>query len=199
MKKISKRKLSRIISYIITAVLLIGMIGGAAYMAKIMLGSYDSFSVSYSDDVYIGNVVNKVYTFNTELTFNVDFDYHKLVVDKQYGYTVKVVPAVSGDDDFEFSIGDHSYMFSDEQDITSAFNVVISEGSFTFVIPGNIADVLGVIYGGGEITVPELDNDKDYYKLIVTAFDGTEISISFKQYSVVTGVILDNDTLVIGG
>lgn len=199
MKKISTRKISRIISYIITAVLLVGLIGGAAYITKIMLGSYDSFVVSYGEDVYTADTADKVYPFNTELNFTVAYDYHKLVVDKQYGYTVKVVPAVSGDDDFQFSIGDHSYLFSDEHDITSAFNVVISDDSFSLVIPGNISDVLSVIYGGGEITVPEIDNDKDYYKLVVTAFDGTEISISFKQFSAVTGVILSQDTLVIGG
>ena len=199
MKKISTRKISRIISYIITAVLLVGLIGGAAYMTKIMLGSYDSFVVSYNEDVYTGDTANKVYPFNTELTFDVNYDYHKLVVDKQYGYTVKLVPAVSVEDDFEFSIGDHSYLFSDEQDITSAFNVILDESSFSITIPGNISDVLSVIYGGGEITVPELDNDKDYYKLVVTAFDGAEISISFKQFSAVTGVSMSQDTLVIGG
>ena len=199
MKKISKRKITRIISYIITFVLLVGMIGGAAYMAKIMLGSYDSFSVGYKDEVYFEDIVNKVFPFNSELTFNVDYDYNKLVVDKQYGYTVKVVPAVSAETDFAFDIGDHSYMFSDEQDITSAFNVVLSDNSFSLVIPGNISDVLEVIYGGSDIKVPELDNDKDYYKLIVTAFDGTEICISFKQYSAVTGVVINTESIIFIG
>lgn len=198
MKKVSKQKILKVISYFMTFIIVVGLLGGASYFVKNMQSSYSSFTVANNEEVYSGINEDIVFAFNTELSFVVDYEYHKLAMTKEYGYTVKVVPVA--ENDFNFTVGGNEFSYLDEIDITSAFNLVIVDDTFSIIVPGSIVDVLAVIYGDNDIVVPTLDADKDYYKLVITSFDGlSEISISFKQYSLVTGVMLDNETLVIGG
>lgn len=197
MKKVSKQKILKVISYFMTFIIVIGLLGGASYFFKNMQSGYIGFTVTNNDEVYSGINEDVVFPFNTELSFVVGYEYHKFAMTKEYGYTVKVVPVA--DNDFNFTVGGNEFSYLDELDITSAFDLVIIDDTFNIIVPGSIIDVLAVIYGDNDIVVPELDSDKDYYKLVITSFDGlSEISISFKQYSLVTGVELQ-DSLVFGG
>lgn len=199
MKK--KKKVNSIIYSLLTFLLIIAAVGGVIYATSLSdnfnnfvndLETYKEFSVGFNDTVIKAPLTGQILPFNEELRFNVYYDYHKLCREKRYDYTVKVLPIGN----FDFTVDGNTFAWSQEEDITDYFTVKKFDNYFTMVIPGNVYDVLSLIYPSSEIVVSELDQALDYYKLEVTSHDGKSIlSISFVQYTNLTGVILNVDNL----
>lgn len=106
-------------------------------------------------------------------------------------FTVKVVP--NADADFSFRVGGTPYKFTEVDDLTPAFGVVIENDGFTLdmreITPQRVLDRLFV----GEVTLPEELKQAYYFTLLATSANGETVTVNFRAFAPVTGVELKPD------
>lgn len=203
MKKKSVSKIVYIICFVVIILLCVGLVVRfynsdntiIDNIVNLTNNKYTSFDVSHDEVKFTDTNSNNVFVVGEELRFGVNYQYGLLATNKNYNYSVKIVPAEGTN--FDFTVDGVLFGYSQETDLASAFNVEKFDKYFIMSIPTSVLDVLESIYPASTVLVPELDDTLDYYTLIVTAHDNTTlVSISFKSGSLITGVVLDNATLV---
>jgi hypothetical protein len=187
----SKRKAS--IFKTLLTILILGLIIGGIVIAVIKL-SKDSdvttistqkpYSVTYdgvryiesSEDIYITLPDNGTARF--EVKNGGDF-------------TVDVLPNTSSSRDFEFTVDNTPYIFSQEGSLKQAFTITTGDGYFEVVCDRvyNVQTVLNYLYASN---VTLVDSVPIYpFKFVITSADGATIEIPFEQYSSDLTISLD--------
>ena len=114
---------------------------------------------------------------------------------------MKILP--NAEKDFEYTVAGSKYRYSALKDITSAFDIKLTDDSFEINIPEGfgLADVVKYMHGGQNVTLDALDIVYPF-KLEVTSYNGAATYIIlFNTVSTagVTGVTLDTTEIVFGG
>ena len=180
----TSNKVGKIIAYVAIILVLILCIG---FLAKFTNGFTSDFTTFYL--TVNGEDVMKDgggYAMSPEEPLKVDVKY---TLGDEQGYTVKVVPNIAKDMDFDFSLNGEICSYQAESDLSSGFDIKYGEGSFTITPKGeNAADILRAIYPDSEIIVSDDSEYTDMFHLVVTTQDGkSSITIGF----VVTGPVSD--------
>ena len=118
----------------------------------------------------------------------IKFDFFNKNTDK-FGYTVKILPNVTKETDFTFTVNGITHTYSKQSDLTKGFDITLSETYFTITINKTLSEILSEIYLNEPVTdVPEaIKSGNDYFLLVVTtANNEAQLRIAFQ----LTGNIL---------
>lgn len=186
-RKVKINKISKVVTYILLLCIVIVFVGFLAYSTDNFTSSFKTFHIEYEDEKIFSNRENIRLLHDEKAEFKVVYTLGFL---GDNDYVIKIVPGVTEETNFRFTVGDENVWFSEIADFTDVFNVEKSESSFT-LNPGSMEDVLQRLYPNQIVELPELD-DCDYFSLyILSADESVGIRLKFHLYVPVTDISLD--------
>ena len=169
---------------IIVTVVLIAIV---AVALLIFFGYYTNWYKTHFSTFYLVEGKTKLFTDveglslrNERIAVHYDF-----VKDKSY--TVQVLPT---GEDFSFTVDGVCLSFLELSDLTPAFNIVLSDKSFSIRCKNvTMQEVLSRLFPGRSIEVDEEVDTTPHFKLVVATADGKHsVCMTFRCYHQVTGV-----------
>ena len=199
------KRTSRVISYLLVVLLLLGIVGACAYLLTKPNGIY----LRYDDKIVTDKTSGLVIPYKATATFKIENSEDW----GAYSVTdcmVKIVPSADESHDFDFTVGDDSRpaAFTKEKDLTGAFvenyngkGITVSEnGEFTIYCSyKSVSEILQVVYGEEEIHAEADGNlwEYPYIAIKVTSPDGKQtLTVPLLLYGVVTGIELNPSEVI---
>lgn len=188
---------SKLITAIFYIVLVLVIAGVAGFILKLTNGGTDSFKFFYLEnengDVYgSSDSVKLSCTEETKFTVKYTFANSK-------SYSVKVVPNVTEETDFEYTVDGEVYKFSDIKDLTEVFKVKLYDDYFTVEMPEHMSKVMEVLYEGQNVELPDgIDlMAKPYFKLVAKSYnEKDEVTILLTRAVIhVDGIEIDPEII----
>ncbi len=189
------------ISFIITLVLFVLIVGAVVVVFKYTNGFNEEFKTFYIE--YKGEQIltgeNKMtyekgtYRYDVKYTFDTEESEPK-------DYTVKIVP--NTDKDFEYTVDGKTYKYSKISDLSAAFNLTKQPTYFEFTVTEsmNIQSVIATQYPGKTVEIDKsaLLNNSYPFKLVISSYSGNvTYNILFGiPGAKVTSVVFDKTTIV---
>lgn len=198
----AKRKIksvARLLSYILILLVIVALVGFAAFYTDGFTSSFKTFYV-VQGDLTIMERKAVFFPNNEDLRFDVKYTFGFLNKQELKDYDVKVVPDITDKNDFDFTVDDLFYTYSDEKDFTGVFDIKQYEDYFTVNIRDYkyLADVLSAQYSGKVVYAPEIPISLGYLTLIVTSYDGkSSVYIDIIAYLGVESVELAGGGIVL--
>jgi hypothetical protein len=188
-------KLSKVLSYVVVILLLAAICGCLAYFTNGFTSDFKTFYVESNGNTYLSNTSGYILSAEKENRFDVKYTFSALSKEVN-GYSVKIVPNVTNETDFDFKVGDDVYSFGAEPDLTKGFDIVYYDDYF--IIDGNYSmqSVLNKLYPESVVTFEENEVkwDEDLYTLLVYSYNEKSIiSIGFHNLVSVMGVELPSE------
>ena len=167
-----KKSLTNIIKYILFVLLLFGLLGGIIYLITSPTGIYVVYG---STNITSDNSGMVVYLAQgeSELTLSLKNSEDWGVYSVQ-DCTLKVIPCVNSNNDFEFTVDGETHIFSSETDFTAAFIEdsasydgnglsITEDGGFSLYLVSYtekyaetvMLELLSKVYAGSEIKISE--------------------------------------------
>lgn len=176
------KKAGKIIAYVLIVVLLIGAIGLIFKFTNGGTTDFKTFYVVANNKTYMAN--GTIALKNGENRFETKYTFESNKPDKHKGYSVKIVPNVTKETDFNFLVDDEQHTFSSETDLTSGFDIRKDTTGFVIVNNGiTVENVLQKVYENRTLTINDtFDLEKCYFNIVITSYD--------EQSVVVLGLIL---------
>lgn len=189
-------KATTIIAYVLIVLALVGVIG---FIAKFTSGFTSDFKTFYVtiDGKDVMTEANH-YAIGKSETMKVDIKYTFNSSNSEVsGYSVKIVPNVSEDKNFEFMVDGVVHSFYDIEDLTDGFIVEKSENSFTITPKGELTDILKAVYPEGEVADCSEYNHHNMFSLVVTSYNGTStVTVNFAVLREAEKVFFDQEAIV---
>ena len=199
------KRTSRVISYLLVVLLLLGIVGACAYLLTKPNGIYLRYDGKIVTDKTSGIVIPYKATATFKIENSEDWGAYSVT-----DCTVKIVPSADESHDFDFIVGDDSRpaAFTKEKDLTGAFvenyngkGITVSEnGEFTILCSyKSVSEILQAVYGEKEIHAEADGNllEYPYIAIKVTSPDGKQtLTVPLLLYGVVTGIELNPSEVV---
>ena len=189
-------KATTIIAYVLIVLALVGVIG---FIAKFTSGFTSDFKTFYVtiDDKDIMTEANH-YAIGKSETMKVDIKYTFNSSNSEVsGYSVKIVPNVSEDKNFEFMADGEVHSFYDIEDLTDGFIVEKFDTSFTITPKGELTDILRAVYPEGEVSDCSEYNHHNMFSLVITSYNGTStVTVNFAVLREAEKVFFDQEAIV---
>lgn len=173
----SRYKKSKFVSSISIIILLLGCIGVVLYLSGVRKDDLTDiinpvFRVEYDDNIYKADTDNIISLPSKGQA--------RFEVKGTDGYSVKVVPNVVEECDFNYTVNGKSYSYFAEKDLSSAFELQSYASAFVLDMSEkyDIESVLSRLWGSDNITVGEHESFI-LYKFVVTSVDGQVIELPF--------------------
>lgn len=179
-----------VIAYVVIIIVIIAIVGGLAAMS-------DGFT-NWDSDTWFSNrddpndpednnqVVVKIDGQNitdNRYVFNVGTEYI-IKIDNFNVDSVRVIPNEKNDFAYMWNGSQYVYMFSRNDDLTSAFDIKINADSISFVSSTDIVGILQKMHGISENIIFEADLDlNDEYMTIVISDGDKYLNIDFSLIS----------------
>lgn len=199
------KRTSRVISYLLVVLLLLGIVGACAYLLTKPNGIYLRYDGKIVTDKTSGIVIPYKATATFKIENSEDWGAYSVT-----DCTVKIVPNADESHDFDFTVGDDSRpaAFTKEKDLTGAFvenyngkGITVSEnGEFTILCSyKSVSEILQAVYGEKEIHAEADGNllEYPYIAIKVTSPDGKQtLTVPLLLYGVVTGIELNPSEVI---
>ena len=189
-------KATTIIAYVLIVLALVGVIG---FIAKFTSGFTSDFKTFYVtiDGKDVMTEANH-YAIGKSETMKVDIKYTFNSSNSEVsGYSVKIVPNVSEDKNFEFMVDGEVHSFYDIEDLTDGFIIEKSETSFTITPKGELTDILRAVYPEGEVSDCSEYNHHNMFSLVITSYNGTStVTVNFAVLREAEKVFFDQEAIV---
>ena len=199
------KRTSRVISYLLVVLLLLGIVGAGAYFLTKPNGIYLRYDGKIVTDKTSGIVIPYKATATFKIENSEDWGAYSVT-----DCTVKIVPNADKSHDFDFTVGDDSRpaAFTKEKDLTGAFvenyngkGITVSEnGEFTICCSyKSVSEILQVVYGEKEIHAEADGNllEYPYIAIKVISPDGKQtLTVPLLLYGVVTGIELNPSEVI---
>ena len=199
------KRTSRVISYLLVVLLLLGIVGAGAYLLTKQNGIYLRYDGKIVTDKTSGIVIPYKATATFKIENSEDWGAYSVT-----DCTVKIVPNADESHDFDFTVGDDSRpaAFTKEKDLTGAFvenyngkGITVSEnGEFTILCSyKSVSEILQAVYGEKEIHAEADGNllEYPYIAIKVTSPDGKQtLTVPLLLYGVVTGIELNPSEVI---
>lgn len=194
------KKASKTITYILIILLLVGAIAVFFKFTNGGTTGFKTFYVEANGKTYLGG--EKMPLPQGETRFETKYLFSDNRSDKHKGYTLKVVPNITEDTKFYFSVDgdDIPYPFEYEKDLTKGFDIKMDETGFT-VTNNNMTmeSVLSKAYDGKAVKIADygVDYTKVYFNLVVSSYNGEKdivIGLLFNVPS--TGIKLNTNGII---
>lgn len=188
MAKQSINRAAKAVTYIIILLLLIGLIGGIAYLTRGCTENIKTFSLKIGDNYILRDESNIALKSGTKITVNSSEDYSVSV----YAY--------ADYNDFEFKYSGNTVSWSDFKDVDfltlSDSSLKIDKQSDGFTLTYNLfADIISM-EKNIEISDEMLSSQFDRFRLVVTS-NGSEISVCFRLSYDIGKVVLSPDSIIL--
>ena len=198
------KRTSRVISYLLVVLLLLGIVGAGAYFLTKPNGIYLRYDGKIVTDKTSGIVIPYKATATFKIENSEDWGAYSVT-----DCTVKIVPNVDSAHDFDFTVeGDSSpSSFSGEKDFTAAFTdnydgnglMISADGDFTIRYSARTVSEMLKTVNGKEITI-----ENDYYlsaypyvAIQVVSPDGKQtLTVPLLLYGFVTGIELNPNEVI---
>ena len=170
-------KAKSIVSIIGTLVLVVFVlaIGAGVYMHFTDNTPTSDFYVLYNGKEISSNV--KGYKMSTDKAVTI-YVVDKTSENEETEYTVKVVPNIVKDKDFNFILNGESTSYQSIKDLTEGFDIVYESNSFTIKPLGDITTILNAVYVNAEIEDCSEYTYEDMFTLIISNGENT-VEIDF--------------------
>lgn len=199
------KRTSRVISYFLVVLLLLGIVGAGAYLLTKPNGIYLRYDGKIVTDKTSGIVIPYKATATFKIENSEDWGAYSVT-----DCTVKIVPNADESHDFDFTVGDDSRpaAFTKEKDLTGAFvenyngqGITVSEnGEFTILCSyKSVSEILQGVYGEKEIHAEADGNllEYPYIAIKVTSPDGKQtLTVPLLLYGFVTGIELNPSEVI---
>lgn len=199
------KRTSRVISYFLVVLLLLGIVGACAYFLMKPNGIYLRYDGKIVTDKTSGIVIPYKATATFKIENSEDWGAYSVT-----DCTVKIVPNADESHDFDFTVGDDSRpaAFTKEKDLTGAFvenyngkGITVSEnGEFTILCSyKSVSEILQGVYGEKEIHAEADGNllEYPYIAIKVTSPDGKQtLTVPLLLYCFVTGIELNPSEVI---
>ena len=199
------KRTSRVISYLLVVLLLLGIVGACAYLLTKPNGIYLRYDGKIVTDKTSGIVIPHKATATFKIENSEDWGAYSVT-----DCTVKIVPNADESHDFDFTVGDDSRpaAFTKEKDLTGAFvenyngkGITVSEnGEFTILCSyKSVSEILQAVYGEKEIHAEADGNllEYPYIAIKVTSPDGKQtLTVPLLLYGFVTGIELNPSEVI---
>lgn len=177
-----------IILYIVIALVAIGIIG--LIIALTSGGSVQSFYVTINDK----NIMESDYDYILSKEEFTDVKINFLSLDEDNGnYTVKIVPTLNAENDFDFTAGGTVYSFQQTPDYTDGFTIKKTDSGFSIRPKGNLESIIEASVGADVENLSAKSYDNMFTMIISSADEKSNIYIQFSIYEPVTDVSLDKE------
>ena len=199
------KRTSRVISYLLVVLLLLGIVGAGAYFLTKPNGIYLRYDGKIVTDKTSGIVIPYKATATFKIENSEDWGAYSVT-----DCMVKIVPNADKSHDFDFTVGDDSRpaAFTKEKDLTGAFvenyngkGITVSEnGEFTILCSyKSVSEILQAVYGEKEIHAEADGNllEYPYIAIKVTSPDGKQtLTVPLLLYGFVTGIELNPSEVI---
>ena len=199
------KRTSRVISYFLVVLLLLGIVGAGAYLLTKPNGIYLRYDGKIVTDKTSGIIIPYKATATFKIENSEDWGAYSVT-----DCMVKIVPNADESHDFDFTVGDDSRpaAFTKEKDLTGAFvenyngkGITVSEnGEFTILCSyKSVSEILQAVYGEKEIHAEADGNllEYPYIAIKVTSPDGKQtLTVPLLLYGVVTGIELNPSEVI---
>jgi hypothetical protein len=189
-------KATKIISYVLIVLALVGVIG---FIAKFTSGFTSDFKTFYVtiDDKDIMSEANH-YAIGKSETMTVDVKYTFNSSNSEVsGYSVKIVPNTGEDKNFDFLVDGEVHSFYDIEDLSAGFIIEESENSFTVTPKGGLTDILRAVYPNGEVDDCSEYNHHNMLSLVITSYNGAStVIVNFAVLREAEKVFFDKEAIV---
>jgi len=189
------KKWVTVVIYVAIILALVGICGFIAYFTSGFTTDFASFYVTVDGEDVLSTGSNFQVRHDDPMHVEVKYVFAS-EDDHAGGYSVKVVPNVVKDKDFDFRLNGDVYSFQAEKDLTAGFTIEQEENSFTLTPKGDITAILSAVYPGYNV---EDCSDKGYenmFTLIVTSYNGeASIRVNFTVTEDIEGVIIDKEVI----
>ena len=184
-------KAKSIVSIVGTLVLVVFVlaIGAGVYMHFTDNTPTSDFYVLYNGKEISSNV--KGYKMSTDKAVTI-YVVDKTSENEETEYTVKVVPNIVKDKDFNFILNGESTSYQSIKDLTEGFDIVYESNSFTIKPLGDITTILNAVYVNAEIEDCSEYTYEDMFTLIISNGENT-VEIDFTVPSSTNNDNNDND------
>ncbi|MDE7454741.1 MAG: DUF5034 domain-containing protein, partial [Clostridia bacterium] len=165
------------ITCIVLSVIVFALFGFGVYV----LLEATNYCHNLATDFWVTVDGNRYYVDSDGLVlFDTDVQVHYLVdwLSGKKGYSCKIVPA---GENFGYLVDGQIYEYWDIEDLSSAFEIVEQDKSFTINAKGKkVADVLQALYPNSKVITPTEFEGDFHYKLVITSVDGKTVSLTFR-------------------
>lgn len=158
----------KIVTYILVVLLVLGVAGIIAYFALRSQGV--TYYVEFGNERYFGNTEGGSLSLPTDATYSFSV---KSLTGNEVNFDVKVVS--NGLNNFAFTVdGVYKQFYSttaENNDYSEIFGLQKDKGGFSLTVPDgfSVKEAVEIKYGGNVEFGAELENDKAYFVISVTA------------------------------
>lgn len=193
------KRLGSKISYILTVVVIIGLllfsIGFISRFTNSFTSDFKTFYVEYNGKKITSDCKDVLFECGATNKINVYYSLEFLDNEKK-DYTVQVLPNVTKENDFEYIVDEEKYLFSGIGDLTEYFEIEKDEDSFTIKATMDVFKILKKKYEGKNVTYTETDG-KNLLKLVIgNADNSVKISMAFTVTEQVEDIRFNKENII---
>lgn len=190
-------KVVKSISFILVLLAMVIFIGFFATFTNGFTSDFKSFYVENDGEQLLNNVDNVAILKDTEMRFDCKYTFGFLNKKQPKGYNVKVVPNVSQNNDFDFSVDGQLYAFGAEPDLMCAFDIVFYDNYFTLKLTKTMQEVLQTVHSGKTVVAPNNYLKVDYFTLVISSYDGKSVvNIGMHYFIDIDNIGLDKGGII---
>lgn len=195
MRKRAGSKITYIIIVVAVLAVLLLVGGFIARYTNNFTSDFKTFYVEYGGKTITSDKTDIEFVRSEPNRINVGYSLGFLNKEKG-NYSVEVLPNVTDETDFDYSVNGKNYKFSEITDFTEYYKIEKYDDYFTFTMWDDIDGILDMMYNGDNVAgVPDL-NGKNLLKLVIYNEDKTaKINIGFKLISHATSIIISPDNI----
>ena len=189
-------KATKIISYVLIVLALVGVIGVIAKFTSGFTSDFKTFYVTI-DGKDVMTEANH-YAIGKNETMKVDVKYTFNSSNSEVnGYSVKIVPNTREDKNFDFLVDGEVHSFYDIEDLSAGFIIEKSENSFTITPKGELTDILKAVYPEGEVADCSEYNHHNMFSLVITSYNGAStVTVNFAVLREAEKVFFDKEAII---
>ena len=181
-------------------VIFFSVVGFFSFFTNSFTSSFKTFYVKVNGKTIMND--GEHYEIVTYVNYRFDVKYAFGFMQKEnekLGYHVQIIPNITDETKFNFTVNGDKYGYEGETDLTQGFDLILYDDYFTLTAKKDLPDILSDLYLGSRLTgVPNaIDSGKNYFTLIIFSEDkSTKLSIDFNLVSVaVAGTELFSDSI----
>lgn len=189
-------KATKIISYVLIVLALVGVIGFIAKFTSGFTSDFKTFYVTIDGKDVMAEANH--YAIGKSETMKVDVKYtFNSSSSEVSGYSVKIVPNTREDKNFDFLVDGEVHSFYDIEDLSAGFIIEKSENSFTITPKGELTDILKAVYPEGEVADCSEYNHHNMFSLVITSYNGAStVTVNFAVLREAEKVFFDKEAIV---
>ena len=182
----NKKTSSKIASVIVVIAIVLVLALVAGFIARFtnnFTTGFKTFYVEYDGKTITTDTSDIKFLCNYSNRVNVGYSLEFLNKEKS-DYNVQVLPNVTDKTDFEYTVDEATYLFSDIEDLTKYFEIEKHEDYFIFQTDKSLSGIMQTMYAGQTVTgIPQGDDATNLLKLVVSTADNSiSLNLAFTLY-----------------